>query len=830
MRLVRSLPWLCLGWMFVQPVAAAPSLAVGVVHGCAVKDSGAAVCWGWNVTGQLGNGTVSSDPFNQSILSPVPVTSPGANIASITAGAQHTCAVTAGGAAYCWGFNLFGQLGRGFGVDSRRDSALPVLVDTFSSGVASISAGGLHTCAVTTGGGAYCWGYAGFGQVGAGFFGSVDNSSLPVSPYPVQGLSSGVAAISAGGLHTCALTVAGGVLCWGANSRGQLGDGTTIDQPGPVQVVGLTSGVVAIAAGGSHTCAVMASGAVRCWGSDASGELGDGVDGYDGGRYSPVPVSVVGLPAPVRSITAGGAQPGDGEHTCVVTSGGAALCWGSNFFGQLGNGGETGLHAFRPVPTPVSFLGTGVASIAAGLSDTCALTVSGAVLCWGWNEYGELGDGTFLQRSRPVPVLRELAGGSIASNDWFLGLRTGATIPGQRIPPFLLVASGRVTADDPAAKADAPVSITVDAQFRSSDAGHPIYVFAYAPSNLAKRTKDSGDTCVLSQLTPGGELQQASAASLQPYVSGVTGAQHQAVTIVGNVLGSRLAGATFCVGTATTAAQAATTANSRCVATLPSTGKVCIAPEEETADTTANTPSALSGLWWNAAESGWGIHFTQRSNVVFAAWYTYDMSGNPKWLVSTCNMPAGTTGTAGRCNGTIFEVNGPTFFGTTFNPALVNAVSAGTLQVDFQNADSASMTYTAVAGQTRTVPITRQPLANGTTPPAVNYTDIWWNPNESGWGMAVAQQFATMFLAWYVYDGAGKPIWYVATCAMSGTTCAGDLLRTTGPAFGPTFDPSSVRVFTAGTLSVNFTDGNNATLDYTVDGTSASKTITRQLF
>src|SRR5438105_11430696 len=128
---------------------------------------------------------------------------------------------------------------------------------------------------------------------------------------------------------------------------------------------------------------------------------------------------------------------------------------------------------------------------------------------------------------------------------------------------------------------------------------------------------------------------------------------------------------------------------------------------------TANTPAALSGLWWNANESGWGIHFTQRANNVFAAWYTYDASGNPKWYVSTCAMPSGSTGSTGTCNGTLFEVNGPTFFGTAFNPSLVNAVSAGSLQVNFQSADNASMIYTGVAGQTRTVAITRQPRSAG---------------------------------------------------------------------------------------------------------------------
>jgi hypothetical protein len=258
---------------------------------------------------------------------------------------------------------------------------------------------------------------------------------------------------------------------------------------------------------------------------------------------------------------------------------------------------------------------------------------------------------------------------------------------------------------------------------------------------------------------------------------------------------------------------------------------VNFAGDSGTVTLASTVPGALSGLWWNANESGWGIDFTQRRNVVFAAWFTYDASGNPKWYVaSSCSMPSGTTGTTGTCSGALYEVNGPTFFGTAFNPSLANVVTAGTIQVSFENAGAATMTYT-VAGQTRTVAITRQPVGTGTTQPSVDYTDLWWNPDESGWGMAIAQQFSNIFLAWYLYDSAGKPTWYVASnCVVSGSGCSGTLYRTMGPAFGPTFSPSQVQVFAAGTVSINFTDANNGTLSYTVNGATASKTITRQLF
>ncbi len=218
----------------------------------------------------------------------------------------------------------------------------------------------------------------------------------------------------------------------------------------------------------------------------------------------------------------------------------------------------------------------------------------------------------------------------------------------------------------------------------------------------------------------------------------------------------------------------------------------------------AATPAALSGLWWNAAESGWGVHFTQRGVNLFAAWYTYDAQGNPKWYVAPNCAFSSSNAVSGNCTSPLYEVAGPAFFGHDFDPVLVHASQAGTLQLSFQNVNAASMTYT-VGSQTRTVAIVRQifPVA-ATSPPAV---------------------------AWYVYDGAGKPVWYVApSCTVSGSSCSGTLYRTTGPAFGPPLDPARVQAFPVGSAIVSFIDANNAVLSYTVDGVSATKTITRQLF
>jgi hypothetical protein len=365
-----------------------------------------------------------------------------------------------------------------------------------------------------------------------------------------------------------------------------------------------------------------------------------------------------------------------------------------------------------------------------------------------------------------------------------------------------------------------------------------VFVFAQAPSTLVTKRADKRDpgggigaiaaddpvVCVLAQVNGNGQLTAVTASSMQAYVTGVLSSQGQAVGILNNVPTANVAGATFFVGYGASASSMLTSGVYQSAVSVPGatacTASLASAPAPQ-------SPGALTGLWWNAAESGWGIHFTQRGGNVFAAWYTYDSAGKPKWYVSTCT---GFTGASGTCNGTLFEVTGPNFFGGSFDPSLVKATAAGSLQVSFANANAASMTYTA-GGQARTVALTRQPLASGTTSPAVDYTDLWWGgASESGWGMAMAQQFGITFLAWYVYDSAGKPTWQVATCAMSGSSCSGTLFRTTGPAFGPTFNTSLVHATAAGTITVDFTDANNAIVNYTVDGVSASKTITRQLF
>jgi len=256
-------------------------------------------------------------------------------------------------------------------------------VTGLTSGVAGVSAGYRHTCALTTAGGVKCWGYNGFGQLGNST--TIDS----VTPVDVTALTSGVAAVSVGSSHTCARTTAGGLKCWGANFVGQLGNGTYVGNSTPVDVAGLTSGVAAVsAAGGEHTCARTTGGGAKCWGSGGSGQLGNGTL-----TGSNTPVDVTGLTSGVADVSAGG-------HTCARTTGGAVKCWGSNTAGQLGNGTTTN----SSTPVNVNGLASGVSAVSVGYYHTCALTAGGGVKCWGDNDAGQLGNGTGVDSSSPVVV------------------------------------------------------------------------------------------------------------------------------------------------------------------------------------------------------------------------------------------------------------------------------------------------------------------------------------------------------------------------------------------------------------------------------------------
>ena len=324
--------------------------------------SGTVQCWGDNTFGQLGNGNTTQ------ITSPEPVVGlPAGGVAAITASLDHTCALLNNHQAiYCWGKNAHGQLGTGAVSSTPSLSPVSVLITlTIGTSITAISAGAQHTCALLSNNRVECWGDGSLGQMGN----NLPNQSQNPIPGLVDGLTNAIA-ISAGGKadsgHTCALTSAGGVVCWGGNAYGQLGDGTTTDRNTPVGVSGLSSGVLALDVGVNHSCALLTDHTVRCWGSDSSGQLGDGIF-----AFSTTPIDV-------SSFTGGVSLVGTGDrNTCALVSG-QVWCWGNNSNGQLGDGSDTN----RPAPTLVTGLTGTVSAIDSGMNQTCAIVDNG-VQCWG---------------------------------------------------------------------------------------------------------------------------------------------------------------------------------------------------------------------------------------------------------------------------------------------------------------------------------------------------------------------------------------------------------------------------------------------------------------
>ncbi len=297
------------------------------------------------------------------------------SIAEVVGGSTHTCARRNAGGVLCWGSNANGQLG-----DGTTTQRLGPWAVSGMTNADAIAAGDSHTCAHRGGatGPVQCWGQNTFGQLGNG---TTTQSATPVT---VTGLT-GATSVAAGLGHSCAL-LSGGVRCWGLNSAGQIGDGTMTQRNTPAAVSGITT-ATDVVAGAAHTCALLGSGAISCWGANAGGQLGDG-----GSANHSSPVSVMGI-FNASAITAGG------NHTCALLSDSSVRCWGDNAYGQLGDG----TTASSSVPVRVVGL-TDAVSIATGVSHTCALRMTGAVVCWGFNFSGQIGDGTNTTRGAPTPA------------------------------------------------------------------------------------------------------------------------------------------------------------------------------------------------------------------------------------------------------------------------------------------------------------------------------------------------------------------------------------------------------------------------------------------
>ena len=363
---------LALGSLMLAPdsqAAMATMINSGENSSCGVTTAGAAMCWGHNNAGQLGNGNQIDSAV------PVGVTGLGSGVRQVAVGVNHACAVLVDGTARCWGWNVAGQLGNGTVTNT---SVVPVQV-TGLTGAIAIAAGWAQGCAVLATGIVKCWGANNAGQLGDG---TLIGRTTPVE---VLGINNAIG-VSIGWSHACVVLNTGRVNCWGQNGNGQLGDGTTVTRITRVEVLGI-SDAESVVVGANHTCAKTTSGAVKCWGRGASGALGNG-----GTTDSAIPVAVTGLSSGVAQISAAPKS----HSSCAVLSDGSAKCWGDNTYGILGTGDRVG----RLLPTTVVGLAGPVSSITIGVSVSCA-RVRGGVQCWGDNSLGQHGAGNTAQVSFP---------------------------------------------------------------------------------------------------------------------------------------------------------------------------------------------------------------------------------------------------------------------------------------------------------------------------------------------------------------------------------------------------------------------------------------------
>ena len=353
------------------------AVSVGDRHSCATKLDGSLWCWGANDLGQIASGL----PEGSTTPIEIPGFGPGAEALAVSA-SNHTCTIRTGDIASCWGNNGNNQVDFG--------AAIPFITTptdaTWAAPALRIGAGGAHTCVARSGLPVICWGDNTSGQLSGKGMPGRNNATLPMGFEP--------SAIALGNSHSCVSALTGELLCWGNNASGQLGlDPAVTPSTATPNLITITP-IGDVVAGANHTCA-RAGAEVLCWGANDQGQVGNGTQSN---VSTPTAVTFPpGTPA-ITSVVAGA------DQTCAITANGELYCWGGNQNDELLlPTDKMGIDAFSLTPVLID-LDFDVAQFATGLTHSCALSTGGQAFCWGENDDGELGDGTTTDAGAPTPV------------------------------------------------------------------------------------------------------------------------------------------------------------------------------------------------------------------------------------------------------------------------------------------------------------------------------------------------------------------------------------------------------------------------------------------
>ena len=362
------------------------TISGGHLHTCAILDNGEIACWGDGRYGKLGICNLClTDKMYPTLTASL---GDGRSAISVSIGSVHTCAILDNGEVSCWGDGSNGRLGDG----GTSMNPVPTLTNSLGAGrtAVAISSGNQHTCVILDNGAVSCWGGNSYGQLGDG------TTTDRHDPTPTSTLGTGrtAIAISAGNAHTCALLDNGSVSCWGSGANGRLGDGSTSDSLTPTLTssMGENRHAIGLAAGGAFTCALLDNGSVACWGLSSQSQLGNNsfIE-----KSTPTQTASLGTNRHATAISAGG------SHACALLDDNSISCWGYGTWGQLGNG----INGRKDIPTPVNTFGSNPANaayaIATGTDHTCAIYGDGNVSCWGRGDDGRLGVGGTDSKSIP---------------------------------------------------------------------------------------------------------------------------------------------------------------------------------------------------------------------------------------------------------------------------------------------------------------------------------------------------------------------------------------------------------------------------------------------